>query len=316
MADTTISGIATAVTTVGKADLFETEQSATTKKVTALQLQEFVSDKGADVAVAGTVVLGDGEYFHLTGTGTITDIDFTDSWDGRRARVIFDSSGVILTHNATSLILPGGANIVTSAGDSATFVVETGDNVKCMQFERASGLQLSNPTNASTAAQTPTAATSTYLTGSALAIPGSKLRIGTTFRWNLLFTKTAAGTAATTFFVRLGTAGSVADTAILTFNALPVGTAAIDEAWIEILLTCRGPLSSSGVLVGSIYVGHMGQPAGTFTTGFIITTTYFKRLTSSTFDVTTANLIAGISVTSGASVALTFEQITAESFNL
>lgn len=316
MADVTIGGIGTAVTVLAGADLFECEQGGVTKKVDAVRIQEFCSDKGADVAAAGTVTFGAGEYFHVTGTATITDIDFTDSWDGRRARVIFDSAGTTITHNATSLILPGGANIVTSAGDSATFIVETGDNIKCMQYERASALQLSNPTNASTTAQTPTAATSTYLTGSSLAIPGSKIRIGTTFRWNLIFTKTAAGTLTTSFFVRVGTAGTTADTAVLTFNALPVGTAATDEAWVEILMTCRGPLSSSGVFVGSIFVGHAGNPVGTFTAGFIITTTYFKRLTSSTFDVTTANLIAGISVTTGTSVALTFEQITAEALNL
>ena len=314
MADTKISAL-TGVTAVAGANELIVNEAGTSKKASVYQVMEFTQDRGADVASAGTLVLGDGSYFHITGTTTITDIDFTTSWDGRVARLVFDAS-LTVTHNATTLILPGGQNIVTSAGDSCTVIVDSGDNVKVIQYERASQLQLSNPSNASTAAQALTAATSTYLTGSALAVPTSKLRVGSIFRWHLILTKSAAGTVKTDFFVRCGTAGTTSDTAILTFNALPVGTAVTDEAWVTIVVTCRGPLTSSGVFAGSIFVGHAGNPVGTYTAGFITTTTYFKRLTSSTFDVTTANLILGISCTSGTSVVPTFEQVTAESLNL
>src|SRR5207248_2482303 len=56
--------------------------------------------------------------------------------------------------------------------------------------------------------QTPAAATRTYLTGSNIAVPVGKLRIGTCFEWNFNMTKTGAGTAASTIDVAVGTAGT------------------------------------------------------------------------------------------------------------
>ncbi len=95
-------------------------------------------EKGADVASAGTVSLGEGSFFHITGTVTITDIDWATAKDGRAAFVIFD--GILtLTHNATTLKLPGGANITTAAGDRAIFVQDASDNVICLAYIRADG---------------------------------------------------------------------------------------------------------------------------------------------------------------------------------
>lgn len=93
-------------------------------------------EKGSDVASAGTVSLGEGGFFHITGTTTITDIDFATAKDGRWAWVIFDGA-LTLTHNATTLVLPGGANIVTAAGDRALFVQDNSDNVYCVAYFKA-----------------------------------------------------------------------------------------------------------------------------------------------------------------------------------
>lgn len=77
----------------------------------------------------------------MTGsTGPITDIDFLPASDGARAWVIFDSTPT-LTHNATSLILPGARDIIAQAGDRALFAQDSGDNVICLDYIRASNLQ-------------------------------------------------------------------------------------------------------------------------------------------------------------------------------
>lgn len=95
-------------------------------------------EKGSDVASAGTVSLGEGGYFHITGTTTITDIDFATAKDGRHAWLIFD--GILtLTHNATTLKLPGNVNITTAAGDRALFVQDASDNVICLAYINALG---------------------------------------------------------------------------------------------------------------------------------------------------------------------------------
>lgn len=97
--------------------------------------------KGTNVASAATTALGDGGYFHITGTTTISDLDWSDAQDGRPAIVVFD--GILtLTHNATTLKLPTGANITTAAGDTACFVQDASDNVKCVWYQRADGTPL------------------------------------------------------------------------------------------------------------------------------------------------------------------------------
>ena len=73
--------------------------------------------KAADVASASTVDLGAvvGRFVNVTGTTTITSFGTVAAgiW-----RVVTFTGALTLTHNATSLILPGGLNITTSAGDS------------------------------------------------------------------------------------------------------------------------------------------------------------------------------------------------------
>jgi hypothetical protein len=101
-----------------------------------------VNAKGSDVVSAATLTLGSQRYYHITGsTGPITDIDFTDAVDGRWAWLIFDSTPT-LTHNATTLKLPGGANIVAAAGDRALFVQDATDNVICLDYIPAASAPL------------------------------------------------------------------------------------------------------------------------------------------------------------------------------
>src|SRR3990167_1502011 len=82
-------------------------------------------DKGADHASATALVLGLGTYFHVTGTTTITSI--SARLPGEFIWLEFDGA-LTLTHNATNLILQGGANLTTAAGDVLGFVSEGGGN--------------------------------------------------------------------------------------------------------------------------------------------------------------------------------------------
>mgnify|MGYP000042872219 FL=1 len=104
---------ASAATTTNILTGTDTSAYATSDAIAALW------EKGSNVASAGTVSLGEGGFFHITGTTTITDIDFATAKDGRAAWVIFD--GILtLTHNATTLILPGGASPVKDAKPAAS----------------------------------------------------------------------------------------------------------------------------------------------------------------------------------------------------
>lgn len=91
--------------------------------------------KGADVASGSALTLGtDGNYFDITGTTTITSIGTLGI--GTRVRLHFDAS-LTLTHHATDLILPGGANIVTQAGDEAEIVEYASGDWRMVAYQRA-----------------------------------------------------------------------------------------------------------------------------------------------------------------------------------
>jgi hypothetical protein len=74
-----------------------------------------------DIASAGTTDIGaaGGQAVRITGTTTITS--FGTVADGVTRKLRFAGS-LTLTHNASSLILPCGANITTAAGDTADAV--------------------------------------------------------------------------------------------------------------------------------------------------------------------------------------------------
>lgn len=96
--------------------------------------------RGADVASAATVDLGainDGEYVHITGVTTITSFGTVSA--GVQRRLLF-ADALVLTHNPTSLILPGNANITTAAGDVALMISEGAGNWRCVGYMRVSGL--------------------------------------------------------------------------------------------------------------------------------------------------------------------------------
>lgn len=73
---------------------------------------------------------------NVTGTTAITALDTAPA--GAVRRLVFDGA-LTLTHNATTLILPGAANITTAAGDVASFVSLGGGAWRCWQYMRASG---------------------------------------------------------------------------------------------------------------------------------------------------------------------------------
>jgi len=93
--------------------------------------------KGADVASAGALTLGtDGNIFDITGTTTITSIATLAI--GTVVVLQFDAA-LTFTHHATNLILPGGANITTAAGDHAVMAEYAAGDWRCIAYTKADG---------------------------------------------------------------------------------------------------------------------------------------------------------------------------------
>jgi len=106
--------------------------------------------KGSDVASATALpLLTDGNYFDVTGTATITSFNATGG-AGTQVKLHFD--GACTLTNNSDLILPGGANIVTAAGDEADFIEFAAGDYRCTSYTKASGLAVIRPAASATAA--------------------------------------------------------------------------------------------------------------------------------------------------------------------
>lgn len=88
--------------------------------------RRFDSDnKGSDLASGATLTLGNDKAYHVTGTTTITAI--STKLSGYVVYLTFDST-VLLTHNATTLILRDGLSRTTVANETVVFQSEGSGN--------------------------------------------------------------------------------------------------------------------------------------------------------------------------------------------
>lgn len=207
------------------------------------------------------------------------------------ADILLDVQSVASTPSAGQAVI---------AVNSVTKRIQTVDDAG---FKRTLGYK-----NFSTTSQAPSAASRTYITGSNINFPAGALQVGTIMRWTFDMTKTAAGTAASTFDICFGTAGTTADTARVSFTK-PAGTAAVDNGKVVIEMICRGPVGASGVCVGHFTMTHNLSATGHATIPVVDVTTV-----SSAFDITTPTNV-GVCITSGASDAITIQMCIAEAWN-
>ena len=133
--------------------------------------QVFTMVNGSDVASASDLVLtGAGNSYDVTGTTTITSIDVASNAHQVGSLIVlqFDDA-LTLTHHATDLVLPGGANITTAAGDIAVFwKYDTGD-WRCVSYQTAAATYLANLVEDTT----PQLGGNLDLNGNGLTFPGA-----------------------------------------------------------------------------------------------------------------------------------------------
>jgi hypothetical protein len=169
---------------------------------------------------------------------------------------------------------------------------------------------IESPSNASTADQPLSAASTTYLTGSNITVPQSGLQVGTQFIWRVSLDKTdAVATAANTYIVKYGPNGSTLDTSVISFTG-PTQTAVNDKGTLTIIVTVRS-VSGTGTWYGNVQLVH-----NLSATGLANTASYVNNVVSGSFDDTTANATVGLTVTTGASCTLTIHQVQTQTVNL
>lgn len=99
-------------------------------------VRQDLAHKGADIASATTTDIGaiPGLMHDITGTTTITGLGTVSAgvW-----KILKFEGALTLTHNGTSLILPGAANITTADGDVGIFFSEGSGNWRCLSYTKA-----------------------------------------------------------------------------------------------------------------------------------------------------------------------------------
>lgn len=114
--------------------------SGGTGQTTSVAAYDALAAQGSDISAGGTVNLATatGPYVNVTGSGgPITSLGTATAGV---QRIVKFTSTPTLTHNGTSLILPGAANITAAANDSACFISLGSGNWICAWYKRDSGL--------------------------------------------------------------------------------------------------------------------------------------------------------------------------------
>jgi microcystin-dependent protein len=199
------------------------------------------------IASASSVAIGNtsSEVVTISGTTTITAFDAIAAG---AIRFVTFSGALTLTHNGTSLILPGGANITTAAGDALIVQSLGSGNWRALSYTRASGLPVVDPT--------PPAPPTAFSSGMVMAFAFSTPPTG----W--LAANGAAVSRATyaDLFTAIGVTFGVGD-GVTTFN-LPD----LRAEWI------RGWDDGRGIDTGRVFGSAQAEMVGSHTHDIAVTT--------------------------------------------
>lgn len=151
----------------------------------------------------------------------------------------------------------------------------------------------------STAAQSPTANSDTYITNSGILIPAEGLAVGDHFQWWIGVTKTAAGTGTPVWTFRIGTARTTTDTSRLAITSTAqVATASGTLVVVDLLV--RAVSATVGVIVGSINTGAASFGIG----GNAVSATFANNALAANY--------VGLSINTGAAAAWTINSVYGE----
>lgn len=213
-----------------------------------------------------------------------------------------------------TLVEIASSNLATVASGKGAHFVDSTVSLPAFKNDGGRYFILSPHTNTAVAAQGAGFASDTYVTGSNLLVPTFGLQVNGTFRWTISASKTGAGVAQPVYTIRVGSAGTTADTAILALTG-PAQTAIADIGTFNLVVSVRTVGSgTAAVIAGTAWWQHRGTAASsTGGTGFANDGTGHIEGTSAGFDSTTwPGKNIGLSINGGASAAWTMTQAIVE----
>ena len=220
----------------------------------------------------------------ITGTTTITSLGTGLS----RIRFVTFTGALILTYNATSLILPTSASITTAAVDAALFSSDSSGNWTCLKYQRRDGSTL-----AITANQVVTA-----------SITDANVTTAKILDNNVTLAKLATQAASTVLAnVTAGVAVPTAATVSAVLDLVP-GTATKGD------LIVRDTALSARIAAGTATYVLTSNGAGALPTYQAAANTGWEKISATTIGAAVANLEQTFTVNTYAEVLIVFSDIS------
>ena len=173
--------------------------------------------QGANVASADTINLltTTGNYVNVTGTTTIRGLSPSASANasiiGAR-RVVNFNGALTLTYNATTLILPGSANITTVAGDCAEFVYLGGVSWVCINYTKRTWTGTGSVMLAASPSTTGTLTAAAITASGTISMTGGTVTLGSSTGASTVGLGTGATTTGNTKTINIGGAAASGST--------------------------------------------------------------------------------------------------------
>ena len=192
-----------------------------------------------------------------------------------------------------------------ASGASAGGMVHTGGQREVAFKDDAGNTRIVRKLTNQNIASDTGAVAETYLAGSSILVPQHGLKVGTTFHWRFIFTKSTVGTGALIWNIKSGTAASTSDNSLCSFT-FGTNTAAADTGCCEIVGVVR-TTGTAGVVAGGCIMTHILT-----TTGFNSQVTQVMQAVSASTDLTAVPQFIGVSITGGTGASISFNTQSAE----
>jgi hypothetical protein len=274
------------------ADELPVNEAGTAKKLTLTQLQAWITITAAQITALTAISAPAGtDEVPVNQAGTAKKLTLTQlqTWLSITAAQI-----TALTAETT----PAGTDEIP---------VNQGGTAKKITLAQINAY--TEPVSNASIAQQSIAGAITYLTGSDVTIAPARLQARSFYRCKFNIVKSAAGATTPVVQVRMGTTGTLTDTAQIIAN-LATQTAVADEGKIEVLVNFRA-VGASTIIQAEVTLWHRLT-----TTGLSATASFTSTLvTSAAFNSTTFTKI-GVCVNPSTNATWTIDLVQADMLNL